>query len=90
VTYTAGDWMTVAKAARVAAVSERTIWSLCARGKLASRKQGSRRVVSADAIAIYARKKTLKLQFHLQSDSTYKKLMELEQRVRRLELRVNG
>lgn len=67
----APSWITVARAARVAGVTERTVWSLTASGKWKSMRDGPRRLVARQSAEEYREKKTLKLQCSFQSDSGY-------------------
>jgi excisionase family DNA binding protein len=75
-TTAAPSWVTVAKAAKLAGVSERTVWSLTSAGKWESRRFGSRRLVARQSAEEYREKKVLKLQCSFQSDSGYSAIVD--------------
>jgi excisionase family DNA binding protein len=86
-TTTAPAWISVARAARRFALSDRHIWRLVAAGRIESRRDGPRRLISVESLASLAAKKNTdieaKCQCFCQSDMGQDRIVdELIERLR--------
>jgi hypothetical protein len=80
VTTLGSTWLPVPTAARRLGLSERRVWALVSEKRIGSTLVGGRRLVDPGAIAARAKKSagTEVLQWQLQSESIYARLVRLE------------